>query len=131
MVCDGHDSLSDEVRDFRVDRIEALGVGGPSDRRPPDDLGAPGTWFVDADIERVELRIGPTGRWVVERYPVDSVTEPDAEGWVTARMAVTGEGWLARLLLRLGDQVEVIGPDSMREVGRDAALRVLERYEAG
>jgi predicted DNA-binding transcriptional regulator YafY len=46
-------------------------------------------------------------------------------------MAVTGEGWLARLLLRLGDQVEVIGPDSMREVGRDAALRVLERYEAG
>jgi proteasome accessory factor C len=126
-----HDSLSDEVRDFRVDRIESLEIGGPSARRPPDDLGAPGTWFVDADIERVDLRIGPAGRWVVERYPVDSVTEPDTEGWVSVRMAVTGESWLARLLLRLGDQVEVIGPDSMRGIGRDAALRVLERYDVG
>jgi predicted DNA-binding transcriptional regulator YafY len=34
------------------------------------------------------------------------------------------------VLLRLGDQVEVVSPDSMRAIGRDAARRVLERYDA-
>ena len=123
-----HDSLSDEVRAFRVDRIESMEVGGASGHVPPEGIDVPNTWFADADIARVDLRLGPAGRWVVERYPVDEVSEPDGDGWISARLAVTGEAWLARLLLRLGDQVEVVGPESMRSVGREAARRLLAVY---
>ena len=64
----------------------------------------------------------------MERYPVDDVTSPDADGWVTARMAVASERWLERVLLRLGPSCEVVEPDDLRGVGAAAAARVLARY---
>jgi len=91
----------------------------------------PGRWFADADIERVTLRIGPRGKWVYERYPVDEVSVADAGGWVTVRLAVTSQQWLARLLLRLGDSVEVVEPSTMKSVRAEAAAQVLRRYADG
>lgn len=126
-----HDVGSDSLRTFRIDRIESLSIVGNAENVAPPLLPEPGSWFVDADIERVTLRIGPRGRWVYERYPVDEVSLPDAEGWVTVRLAVTSQQWLARLLLRLGDSVVVVEPVSMQSVRSTAAADVLRRYSAG
>lgn len=126
-----HDVGSDSLRTFRIDRIESLSIVGNAENVAPPLLPEPGSWFVDADIERVTLRIGPRGRWVYERYPVDEVSRPDAEGWVTVRLAVTSQQWLARLLLRLGDSVVVVEPVSMQSVRSTAAADVLRRYSAG
>jgi predicted DNA-binding transcriptional regulator YafY len=74
------------------------------------------------------LRLAPSARWVVERYPVDEVSEPDAEGWITARLPVASERWLERVLLRLGPACEVVEPAELRTVAPAAATRALARY---
>ncbi len=126
-----HDVGSGGLRTFRIDRIESLSVVGNSENQPPSSMPEPGIWFADADIERVTLRVGPRGKWVYERYPVDEVSVADAEGWVTVRLAVTSQQWLARLLLRLGDSVEVVEPSTMKSVRVEAAAQVLRRYADG
>lgn len=126
-----HDVGSDGLRTFRVDRIESLSVVGDAENEAPPAMPEPGIWFADADIERVTIRVGPRGKWVYERYPVDEISPPDDEGWVTVRLAVTSQQWLARLMLRLGDSVEVIEPTKMQSVRADAATTVLGRYSAG
>jgi predicted DNA-binding transcriptional regulator YafY len=45
------------------------------------------------------------------------------------RLPVTGRRWLERLLLRLGGDGEVVEPVEWRDVGREAAARLLARYE--
>ena len=123
-----HDVGSEGLRTFRVDRIESLTVIGQAENEAPDSMPEPGIWFADAEIERVTLRVAPRGRWIYERYPVDEVSSPDADGWVEVRLAVTSRQWFERLLLRLGDAVEVVDPSSMRVVRSEAAARVLGRY---
>lgn len=129
------DDRSGEVRTFRIDRIEAIEpTGRPA---PPGDAAAlptPGEWFADAtsssQVPRATIRLAPAARWVVERYPVDSVSEPDADGWLTVRLPVASEQWLARALVRLGPDAEVLDPAAWRPLGRQAARRVLARYRA-
>ena len=123
-----HDVGAEGLRTFRVDRIESLTVIGQAENEAPDSMPEPGIWFADAEIERVTLRVAPRGRWIYERYPVDEVSSPDADGWVEVRLAVTSRQWFERLLLRLGDAVEVVDPSSMRVVRSEAAARVLGRY---
>jgi len=120
-----HDVGAEGLRTFRIDRIESLTVIGQAENEAPDSMPEPGIWFADAEIERVTLRVAPRGRWIYERYPVDEVSSPDADGWVEVRLAVTSRQWLERLLLRLGDAVEVVDPSSMRVVRSEAATRVL------
>ena len=123
-----HDVGAEGLRTFRIDRIESLTVIGQAENEAPDSMPEPGIWFADAEIERVTLRVAPRGRWIYERYPVDEVSSPDADGWVEVRLAVTSRQWLERLLLRLGDAVEVVDPSSMRVVRSEAAARVLGCY---
>jgi proteasome accessory factor C len=123
-----HDVSADGLRTFRIDRIESLMVIGQAENEVPDSMPEPGIWFADAEIERVTLRVAPSGRWIYERYPVDEVSSSDADGWVEVRLAVTSRQWLERLLLRLGDAVEVVDPSSMRVARSEAAARVLGRY---
>ncbi|MGH9295657.1 MAG: WYL domain-containing protein, partial [Acidimicrobiales bacterium] len=44
-------------------------------------------------------------------------------------MVADAEGWLGRLLLRLGPGAEVLEPPQLRGAGAGAARRALERYE--
>lgn len=122
------DDRSGEVRIFRIDRIETVERTGatvaPSDR----ELPRPGDWFADASVPRATIRLGPAARWIVERYPVDEVGEPDASGWVTARLPVASDTWLVRTMLRLGPDAEIVEPESHRDLARRAAGDVLARY---
>jgi len=122
------DERSGEVRTFRIDRIESFRSTG--EHPPPSDapLPVPGDWFTDGSIPRVTVRLAPAARWVIERYPVETVGEPDVDGWVTATLAVVSEPWFTRTLVRLGPNADVVEPDEWRDIARAATERVLARY---
>lgn len=125
----GDDHRSGEYRTFRVDRIEHVEPTGTYDE--PLDGEAPATsvgWALDGSLPRVTVRLDRTARWVVEHYPVDAVVERD-DGTVEATFAVLSERWLEVLLLRAGPAAVVVGPKAYRHLARDAARRLLARYE--
>ena len=92
------------------------------------DVTAPAEFFTDADVPRVQLLLAPEGRWVVERYPVDSVVDVDGRpGWSEVTLPVASERWLARLLVRLGPYAEVGAADG--DSARRLAQAMLARYD--
>lgn len=142
---DADDGLSGERRTFRIDRFESIAGtgevadGGSGDGSGAGPAGAAGAsvgagsgvspnWFADAGLTRVTLRLRPEARWVIERYPVDSVVERRG-GVADATFPVASERWLERLLLRLGPAVEVRAPAEWQTRGAAVARRVLARYE--
>lgn len=122
------DDRSGALRTFRIDRIESLERTGRTVEPSEHELPRPGDWFADGSIPRVTVRLGPSARWVVERYPVDDVSDPDGDGWVTVRLPVASESWLTRTLLRLGPDAVVVEPEPYRRLAPAAASAVLARY---
>ena len=125
----GDDDRSGAVRTFRVDRIERFERTGDVGTPSAGELPRPGDWFVDGSVPRVVVRLGPAARWVVERYPVEVVSGPDVEGRTVVRLAAASDVWLARLLLRLGPDVEVLDPPDAGTGASAMARRILDRYE--
>jgi proteasome accessory factor C len=122
------DGRSGQVRTFRIDRIESLSATGRTVPTADGPAPTPGMWFEDEPVPRASVRLSPSAAWVREQYPTDWVGEPDDDGWVTVRLRVASERWLALLMLRLGPDAEVIDPPEWREVGRSVAATVLARY---
>jgi proteasome accessory factor C len=112
---------------FRVDRIERAEL--LEEGVAPRPSGAAGVFRPAAGTPRVVLDLAPAARWVVERYPCERVEErPDGSYRVT--LAVGGRAWLERLLLILGPDAEMVeAPPELRTLTRDAAARVLARYD--
>lgn len=121
------DERSGELRTFRVDRIESW---EPTGRTVPGDrpVDAPDRFFDDVDLPTARLRLAPEARWVVDRYPVGSVTERD-DGDVEVTLPVTSERWLSRLLIRLGPRAEVLEPLAASARAAALAEQILARYE--
>jgi proteasome accessory factor C len=124
------DHRTETLRTFRIDRIESLEATGELGEPTDEPLPEPGRWFLDGGMPRVTVRLAPAARWVIETYPVDDIGEPDADGWVVARLPVASDRWLERVLVRLGDRAEVVEPVRYADLGRDAAARILARYRA-
>ena len=116
-----------EERKFRIDRIQALThTGDTFEPRPvTPDFDADFTPGPSAEV--VTLLLPSEARWVVETYPTRSVSD-DADGRIRVELDVLGRPWLERLLLRVGAGAEVVEPPELRDVGREAAARLLERY---
>jgi proteasome accessory factor C len=124
------DDRSGEVRTFRVDRILAVEPTGRIAEPSSNGLPTPGAWFADASVRRVVLRLSPAAAWVIERYPVDTVEDPDDTGWRTVTLPVASEHWLVRTLLRLGPEAELVEPTELRRLVAAAAGRVLANYRS-
>jgi proteasome accessory factor C len=116
------------VRTFRVDRITALHPTGAFVEPSDAPLPTPGAWFDDVSVRRAVLRLSPAARWVVERFPIDRIEDPDADGWARVTLPVASEQWLVRTMLRLGPEAELVEPTDLRAVVAAAAGRVLARY---
>jgi proteasome accessory factor C len=113
---------------FRVDRIRDLRL---LDERFTPRADVPGVDRVFAalpDDPRVTFELGPAAGWVLEQYPHEEVVQL-GDGWVRATLAISGRAWFERLVLRLGPTGHVVGPDDWVGVAREAARRVLARYD--
>jgi proteasome accessory factor C len=112
---------------FRIDRIEEI---EPTGRVVEVDVDAqpPERFFDDVDLPRARLRLAPAARWVLDQYPIDEVVEL-ADGWADARLVVSGERWLAKLMIRLGPDVILVEPAGASAASRLAA-RILDGYGA-
>jgi proteasome accessory factor C len=115
-------------RTFRIDRIEsAIATDETFVRRdvpsPVDD-----GWFtVESEMATVTLDLPADARWVIERYPAQSVDEhPD--GGVRVVLPVTSERWLSRLLLRVGPGATVVAPERWRTLAVETARRLRAAY---
>jgi proteasome accessory factor C len=121
------DHRSEEERMFRLDRIRRAEPTGDSfEPRGLAGAGRPLYTRSGEDIE-VRLRLAPGARWVAEYYVTDHVAER-GDGSVDVTIPTKRLGWVARLVLRLGDAVEILAPDKLREGVRRAAGATLSAY---
>jgi proteasome accessory factor C len=118
---------ADAERLFRADRVRAVRSTG--ERFRPRGLRGAGRDLYSPTGEDVDvrLRLTPAARWIAEYYATSEVIELD-DGGVEVTLPARQLGWVARLLLRLGDDAVVLDPPELRaEVARLAA-ETLERY---
>jgi proteasome accessory factor C len=119
------DDRSAARRTFRIDRIEStMATGRTVDVDP--SVHAPDAFFVDADVPRVTLRLAPTAGWVLDQYPFDA-RRLLADGWTEARLPVSSDRWLAKLLIRLGPDV-VLVDGVVENPAQPLARAMLARY---
>lgn len=115
-------------RVFRVDRIrravltETVFETGPGPREAPTPAPGP-------DGPVVTIRLAGEAAWVADQYPV--LNRRELNGGIEVTM-VASETWLARLLVRLGPQAEVVDRDPAipADLAASAATRILRRYRS-
>ena len=121
---------AEDVRLFRLDRIEALAIldedGTPPATAEPRDLDS-GVFTPHADDQLVRLALGPGAVWVCDYYPVESIERtPDRGAVIDLRTADTA--WLRRLMWRLGSQATVLEPAELAREVHLGARAALEAY---
>ncbi|WP_100444317.1 helix-turn-helix transcriptional regulator [Glycomyces xiaoerkulensis] len=134
LVADGHAYLrawcrtAGEVRQFRIDRIDACTrIDEPA--RTPDRAADPApTAFLEAELPLVELRLGPGGKWIIDSYPCEEVVG-ESEGYRRVKLRVRDMDWARRFVLGLGGEAQVIAPTELREAVRTTARAALARYQ--
>ncbi len=120
-----------DVRLFRADRVETVQLlDEPA--QPPEgvtgrDLSA-GAYQGGAQDVAVRLRLAPGAHWVAEYYPVTDRTPDGADLLVT--LPSSDEGFVQRLVLRLGGDVQVLEPAPLRASVADRARSALEAYRS-
>lgn len=128
---DAHCRVSDDHRVFRLDRI--VGAHETDETFTPRSEAGPGSaeaFAADPNRPRVTIEVDGADRWLVDQYPTEDVVELDS-GRLRVTLAVTATPWLERLLLRLGPPAIVVdGPPELRSAGREAAARILTRYQS-
>jgi proteasome accessory factor C len=125
------DSLRGVVRHFRVDRFASVAPTGETFEVPPGaPVTAPERAFTGGpEVVEAVVVVPASARWVAEAYdPLDVEELPD--GRLRLRLAVAGDRWLERLLLRVGPEAVVESPPELQQLGASAARRLLARYSA-
>ena len=109
------------VRVFRVDRVleAALEPGSfdvPADFEPADWIAGGRVYRADRDAE-ARVRYSPrVARWIAEREDVERLDD----GSVVVRHRVSDPRWLVRHVLRYGNDAEVVEPEAVRGMVREA-----------
>jgi proteasome accessory factor C len=119
---------AEDVRLFRLDRIEALTIldedGTPPAAAEPRDLDS-GVFTPHADDQLVRLALGPGATWVSDYYPTESV-QAGLDGGAVITLRTADTAWLRRLMWRLGSQARVLEPVELAlEVQRGAKEALL------
>jgi proteasome accessory factor C len=118
---------ADAERLFRADRVRSVARTGETFtprglRGAGRDLYSP----TGEDVS-VRLRLQPAARWIAEYYATTEVVERE-DGGVEATLPARQLGWVARLLLRVGDDVEIVEPVDLRDEVRRLARETLAGY---
>lgn len=113
---------------FRVDRIRAVRPTGETFE--PRGLLGPGRdlYTPSAQDVRVRLRLKPGARWVAEYYAAEKVTERG--GAVEVTLPTKDLAWVAKLVLRLHGEAQVLEPPELARAARGLAEASLALYRA-
>jgi proteasome accessory factor C len=123
------DPAADGERLFRVDRILSVEeTGSTFARRGLRGAGRPLYTPGSGDVS-VRLRLATEARWVAEYYATTSVQEV-GDGRLEVTLPTGDLAQIARLLLRLGGDAEVVEPDALRDEVRRLAGLALAPYAA-
>jgi len=121
---------AEDVRLFRLDRIEALAVldqdGTPPATAQPRDLGS-GVFTPQADDQLVKLALGPGAVWVSDYYPIVSI-ERTPDGGAVIELRTPDTAWLRRLMWQLGSAATVLEPAELAREVHLGARAALELY---
>ncbi len=125
---------ADDVRLFRLDRVEAVSVldvdGTPPERARPRDLDD--VFVASASDLTVVIEASSGAAWIADYYPSEGV-ERAADGTVRVTLKVADPALVRRLMLRLGGEARVVEPAwlaaKVTEEAR-AALGAYPRLEA-
>ena len=128
-------------RTYRVSRVHAAAVRDEPFERPAGfDLEA---FWVDYQrgyekrvyTEAALVRLSPEGRQllflvgsIAARRARAEMSEPDADGWTTTRVPIESIRHGHHALLQLGEHVEVLEPQELRELIAASARRLVARY---
>jgi proteasome accessory factor C len=123
----------DEVRMFRLDRMVQVSVlDTPAD--PPVDASrtdlSRGVFSPDPEDPVAVIDLAPAARWVADYYPVEDRQE-NPDGSLRICLRFSSEGWLERLMLRLGGAATLLEPETMVARVRKRAADALAHYAAG
>jgi proteasome accessory factor C len=120
------DHTADDERMFRADRVGAVHETGEHfERRGLAGAGRP-LYTRSAEDVQVRLFLRPGARWVAEYYEVTEIRE--REGGLEVTIPTRQLAWVARLVLRLGGEAEVLDPPELRTIVGEMATRTLALY---
>ena len=121
------DDLSNELRTFRIDRIQDLRVTGETVEVVATTVSIP-RWFPDdGTLPVVRAHLKAAAAWVVESYPCRDVTEND-DGSFDISIVANSPHWLGRLALRAGSNIQITQPAEFKDIAQRTAQAVLSRY---
>jgi proteasome accessory factor C len=117
----------DAERLFRVDRIRRVEPTGEG-FAPRGLEGAGRSLYTPTEDDvSVRLRLAPAARWIAEYYATTGGQErPD--GSLDISMPARSLGWVARLLLRVGNDATVLEPPELTAQVTALARATLDRY---
>ncbi len=121
------------VRMFRLDRVDDAQVldepAAPPPSATPRDVpaDAAGLLAPDAGQQLAALRLAPAARWVAEYYPMEELVADD-DGGARVQMRYGDQAWMVRLLLGLGEDVEVLWPAELAAARSGRAAEALAAY---
>ncbi len=121
-------------RVFRLDRVSEVAETGEtfatkdSPRRQTDEITEVFP-ITGKDLPTVTLLLPSEDKWVIEEYPNIEAKQVKESHW-KVKLPVASPGWLARLLLRLGPETEILdAPEQLGEAFRkEAAKSILASY---
>lgn len=139
----GHDALRDDVRIFRLSRMQDVRPNRSAPRTPDfqipgdfqlSDFVARDAWELgEPDEEPLQARVlfrFPRSLWA-ERNGKGEPVEERADGAAVRSFQVRQVDPFLRWVLSLEGDAEVLGPPELRRALRDLAERVLALYAAG
>ncbi|MCB9373060.1 MAG: WYL domain-containing protein [Microthrixaceae bacterium] len=124
---DAWDHRADEVRKYRVSRVQDVRPTGARFDRPVV-LDEPRAFVAPAAAREVRLALPASAAWAAEVYPAEVVARHD-DGGVELLLQVVGTTWLERLLLRAGPDARVLEPAELTDLPARAARRLLARLD--
>jgi len=122
----GHAPEAGAVRAFRLDRVlDAELQDGvfevPADFDASDYITNGRVYRADDDTEEVVVRYAPRiARWIEEQATVERAED----GSVLVRHRVSNPRWLVGHVLQYGADAEVVEPREVRQMVREAAVRI-------
>lgn len=122
----GHSEQVDAVRVFRLDRVleaeptaETFEI--PNDFDPADYVEEGAVFRAGEEVRATVRYSRRIARWIIEREEVEE--QPD--GSVIVRHRVADPRWIVRHVLSYGAEAEILEPEDLRELAREAVAAEL------